>query len=321
MLLLSLLVLFSFAQEISVDKNSLIAHVKTLSKQEEPRNYRNIAGLEAAAHYIQTQMSSYGCSVVESPFEVKIRTEPERISERDFNSENDSTTEVYKNLYARIGPEDAPVIIIGAHYDVYGNLPGADDNASGVAGLLEIARILKQHESQLTYQVELVFFTLEEPPHFGTMNMGSAVHATYHSIKKTPIELMICLEMIGFFTDEKIQDYPLKILHLFYPKRGDFIIAVTNLKSRKQGNRIQRVFQKESSLNCRTLTAPASVPGIDFSDHRNFWAHDYPALMITNTAMYRNKNYHTTHDTWFRLDYDRMSEVVRMMALFLLRYK
>lgn len=148
MLLLSLLVLFSFAQEISVDKNSLIAHVKTLSKQEEPRNYRNIAGLEAAAHYIQTQMNSYGCSVVESPFEVKIRTEPERISERDFNSENDSTTEVYKNLYARIGPEDAPVIIIGAHYDVYGNLPGADDNASGVAGLLEIARILKQHESQ-----------------------------------------------------------------------------------------------------------------------------------------------------------------------------
>jgi Zn-dependent M28 family amino/carboxypeptidase len=218
----------------------------------------------------------------------------------------------YKNIVCSFGPSEAEHVVVGAHYDVCGAQAGADDNASGVAGLLEIARFLKANQPVLRQRVDLVFYTLEEPPYFRTRNMGSAVHARSLKEKKTPVKCMICLEMIGYFSDKAgSQEYPFGLLGWFYPSAGNYITVVGKTGQGALVRKIKKGMASATTLDIRSINAPAFIPGLDFSDHLNYWAEGYQAVMITNTAFYRNKNYHESGDVPSTLDYHRMAQVVQ----------
>ncbi|HEY6125844.1 MAG TPA: M28 family peptidase, partial [Steroidobacteraceae bacterium] len=216
----------------------------------------------------------------------------------------------FRNLIARFGPREGPLIVIGAHYDSCGDTPGADDNASGVAGLLELARLLALQPPK--HSVELVAYTLEEPPYFRTESMGSFVHARSLAQAKREVRLMLSLEMIGFFRDgPDTQDYPLAPLGLLYPDRGDFIAIVASFGDFRATRRVKALFRGASDLPAVSINSPRSVQGVDFSDHASYWHFEMPAMMITDTAFMRNPNYHQAGDTPDTLDYVRMAKVVR----------
>ena len=216
------------------------------------------------------------------------------------------------------GPENAPRIVVGAHYDVCGYQQGADDNASGVAGLLELARLLQNQK--LNFRIELVAYTLEEPPFFRTKNMGSYIHAKSLSDAKVNVLGMISLEMIGYFKDEKgTQDYPTALLKLIYGSRGNFITLVRKFGAGKFACQFNRAFRQTNVIRTKAFVGPAALPGIDFSDHLNYWAFGFSALMVTDTAFYRNKNYHEPTDTLETLDLKRMAKVIDGVYLALLK--
>ena len=270
-------------------------HVEQLTEGEGYRNYRDLKALNRAADYIYKTFKKQTENVFIQAFKVDGKE--------------------YKNVYASFGPVNAPRIIIGAHYDVCGDQMGADDNASGVAGLLELARLFAEADkSKWEMRIDLVAYSLEEPPYFDTKHMGSSVHATALETNKTPVVGMISLEMIGFFDDEKgSQDYPLGILKLFYGGRGDYITVVRKSGSGKFARMFTKEFKKKGKRNVRTKVFKAPrwlVPSIGLSDHKNYWGFKWSALMITDTSFYRNKNYHEETDKPDTLDYFRMSAVV-----------
>jgi len=276
---------------VDVDESYLKQVVQKLAVQIGPRNLDYYDALQSASEYIQDELIKSGYEIEHQTYSVRGRR--------------------VENIIASVGPEDADRVVVGAHYDTFGNQPGADDNASGVAGLIALAKLLKEHEHRLTRRVDLVAFTLEEPPFFRSENMGSYVHAKSLSDNKVKVRAMIALEMIGFFSDEKgSQAYPLSLLHLFYPDEGDFIGVVSNMSSRRLKSEI-RDWMSKSDIKVRSLSAPAWLVGIDFSDHLNYWKLGYDAIMVTDTAFYRNKNYHQVTDTIDTLDFSRMSEVIR----------
>ena len=218
----------------------------------------------------------------------------------------------YQNIIGSIGPETASRLIVGAHYDVCGEQAGADDNASAVAGLLEIARLIQVQQPELKQRIDFVGYTLEEPPYFGSKHMGSAVHAKSLNDNNIDVKGMICLEMIGYFSEEEnSQDYPIGFLKWFYPNKGNFIAVIGKLGQGQVVRQVKKSMKQVADIDVRSINAPRSLVGIDFSDHRNYWKYDYPAVMINNTAFYRNKNYHETSDTIGTLDFDKMTEVVR----------
>ncbi|HEX9599905.1 MAG TPA: M28 family peptidase, partial [Mariniflexile sp.] len=205
-------------------------------------------------------------------------------------------------------------VIIGAHYDVCGNQQGADDNASGVTGLLELARLLSKEK--LNYRIDFVAYTLEEPPFFRTQQMGSYRHANYLQVNNISVKGMICLEMIGYYNDKKgSQNYPKQEMNLIYGDIADFIIVVQNEQSGEFGNQIGSLMKKQNFIKTNTFIGDNLAIGIDFSDHLNYWNFGYPAVMITNTAFYRNKNYHTKNDTIETLDLNKMSAVIEQLYL------
>ena len=217
--------------------------------------------------------------------------------------------ESFHNIILSFGPETKSRVVVGAHYDTADGLSGADDNASGVAGLIELARLLST--AKLSSRIELVFYPLEEPPYFRSTDMGSYIHA--ESLKKADkeVSLMMSLEMIGYFSDKpKSQHYPAPLLDLIYPSKGNFIAIVANLSNMMTVRKVKKSFQQASTLPVYSINAPALIPGIDFSDHRNYWAMGYPAVMITDTAFARNTAYHTAKDTADRLDYQKMAQVI-----------
>jgi hypothetical protein len=277
------------ASEERIDPARLHGHVKVLSEKFVPRDYKRIWNLNKCADYISDHFSQAGAVVSEQTYEVKGNT--------------------YRNVIANFGPTDGSRIVVGAHYDAYQDTPGADDNASGVAGLLELAYMLGR--ADLPQQVELVAFTLEEPPFFRSGNMGSARHAYSLRLKKAEVEVMICLEMIGYFNDAKgSQRFPSAIVKLFYPDAGNFIAVMGSTGDRKWTKQIKNSMRSATDLPVHSMSASQSMPGLDFSDHRNYWNHGYQAVMITDTAFMRNLAYHGSADTADRLDYDRMSKVV-----------
>lgn len=207
--------------------------------------------------------------------------------------------------------------MIGAHYDSHSQTPGADDNASGVAGLIELAYLFGTTTPKNC--VELVAYPLEEPPFFATKKMGSYIHAESLSRDNIKVIGMIALEMIGYFSDEfGSQSYPSKVLHLIYPSTGNFIAVAGNLDQRNFIAKVKSGMKGVTGLKVRSISAPRELPGIDFSDHRNYWAFNYDAIMVTDTAFYRNKAYHTADDTWDRLDYAKLADVVRAVYHFAL---
>jgi hypothetical protein len=276
-------------QEKQASQEALRQHVTVLASELPPRSH-DADKLKHSADYIEKIFSTMpSARVATLPYDV-------------WGIE-------YKNVLASFGPETGPRIIIGAHYDSHDGLPGADDNASGVAGLMELARMLEGEE--LSRRVDLIAYALEEMPSFRTSDMGSAHHATQLKKEGVEVELMISLEMIGYFDDTPgSQSYPLPFLNWIYPDRGNFIAVVGNLAQIAEVRRVKRAMMKWADIPVESINAPALIPGVDFSDHLNFWYEGYPAVMLTDTADNRNRAYHTPRDTPDRLDYRRMAAVV-----------
>ena len=242
-----------------------------------------------AVQYIARSLSESGATVTYQPFTADKRT--------------------FVNVSAVFPGKSAKRVIVGAHYDTCGSTPGADDNASGVAGLLALGRMLKGISPHDT--IELIAYANEEPPYFGTEQMGSAQHAQKLYTEQIGVKAMICLEMIGYFSDrENSQSYPAAGMGALYPDKGDFIAIVGNWDSVRLARTVQKNMQ--SFLPTVRLNLP-EIKGMcmDFSDHRNFWAKDLPAVMITDTSFFRNPNYHQPGDLPETLDYRRMAQVVR----------
>ena len=214
----------------------------------------------------------------------------------------------YVNVIGRFHKEKTKQIIIGAHYDAVQGTPGADDNASGVAALIELAYLIGK--SDLDKGIELVAYSLEEPPFFGTDMMGSVFHAARIEHSRQ-IDGVIVLEMIGYYDERwRSQSYPMALLNILYPNRGNYIGIVGRTDQREFTKRVKMGMKGATDIPVYSINAPEFIPGVDFSDHRNYWARGFNALMITDTAFYRNKAYHKADDTAERLDYYRMSKVV-----------
>ncbi len=287
---LFLFVFFSqtYAQ-IESDTNLIREHLRIITKRDKYRHFENPDELDSVAAYIFRDFSKYADTVYYQPFKINGVT--------------------YRNVIASFGTEHKKRSIVGAHYDVCGNQEGADDNASGTVGLLELGRLL-QHK-KLENRIDLVAYTLEEPPFFRTDYMGSAVHAKSIEGIKDQILGMVSLEMIAYFKDtKKSQDYPIGILKLVYGGKGNYITLVRKSTAGHFVKQFIKKFKAERIIKAKKFSAPTSLPGIDFSDHLNYWKIGIDALMITDTAFYRNKNYHKTTDTLETLDIDRMAKVI-----------
>lgn len=253
------------------------------------RNFLHIDKLNKAAEYIKGQFDAVAGPATYQTYKI------------------DSTE--FKNVMCSLGPKDAERIIIGAHYDACLEQDGADDNASGVCGLLELARLLRNEN--LKYRIDFVAYTNEEPPFFETHDMGSYVHAKSLFDNKVKVKGMICLEMIGYYSDEPdSQHYPFFVLEWFYGDKGNFITVTQKFGNGEFGNLVNNGMKQEQVIPTKSFTAPSWAGGINLSDHRNYWAFDYSAVMITNTAFFRNTNYHTQGDSAKRLDIKKMSFVI-----------
>ncbi|WP_113660566.1 M28 family peptidase [Pedobacter nanyangensis] len=296
---LSLFLIFRFFSCLAnTDTTSIKNHLKNITKTPSYRNHQNIAQLNITAAYIKKNFSLYSDSVSFQEYEVEGKT--------------------YKNVICSFGTENKSRIIVGAHYDVCGEQEGADDNASGVVALLELAKQLAGQK--LHKRIDLVAYTLEEPPYFRTEYMGSYIHAKYLTDHKIEVFGMLSVEMIGFFSDaKKSQTYPLGILSWFYGNRGNYITLVNKFGKGKFARQFCRQFKQQKKIKTKKFTAPKALPGIDFSDHLNYWNFGYSAMMITDTSFYRNKNYHQKTDTMETLDINRMAKVIDGIYLALLK--
>ncbi len=269
------------------DPIRLEAHVRALVACG-PREMIHPEALDAAAAYIEGRFRAAGGRLGRQPYEVRGRQ--------------------VANLLARFGPEPQAggpgLLVLGAHYDTCEGLPGADDNTSGVAVLLEVARYLGDHPPAIP--VELVAWTLEEPPHFRSGEMGSRVHARALKASGLPVRLVLSLEMLGTYEDAPgSQQFPLPGLDWIYPDRGDFLALVGGWGD---GWKVRQVkAQLQGDLPIWSINAPSGIVGIDFSDHASYWKEGLPALMLTDTAFFRNPRYHTAQDRPERLDYRRMA--------------
>jgi len=225
------------------------------------------------------------------------------------------------NIVAEISFCDNPTkrYIVGAHYDSVVGTVGADDNASAVAVQLETARQLNmlKDRQELDIAVKFVSFPLEEPPAYGTRHMGSRVYAMKAWKEKEQIDGMICLEMVGYTSPQ--QDYPFPLMFLGYPKKGDYIGIVGDFGSRSFTASLFNAFGKNPNLPAIKLTVPMGgylLPSVRLSDHASFWDRGFKAVMITDTAFYRNPHYHMASDTMEKLDYGFMAQLVESLVLF-----
>lgn len=273
------------------DKQRMYDDVKFLTGITPARNYRNLESLDKAAEYIYKEFEKLGLSPWYQCYKADGRE--------------------YKNVVASYNKHKKEKLVIGAHYDVAGDQPGADDNASGIAGLLETARMLAGHKPRLDYGIELVAYCLEEPPHFTTEYMGSAIHAKYLSDNKVKVRAMLCYEMIGYFSDKpNSQDFPDETYRGRYPDTGNFVIIVGCDGQEEFTRQVQKLMKDASAIDVQAINLPVQHPLAGLSDHRNYWKHGYKAVMIDDTSFLRNPHYHEKSDTIGTLDFDKMAEVV-----------
>lgn len=270
----------------------LEATVRHLSSEIGERHFRRSEALDAALGFILAEVGALGVTVNEHHFEV---------AERRF-------TNVEVTVPALAAPGTEPeCVVVGAHYDTVPGTPGADDNASGVAALIELVRQLGQE--RLERPLRLVFFPNEEPPFFPNAGMGSAAYAAELRRAGVGVHVMISLEMLGYYSDRpKSQRYP-PGMSLLYPDRANFIGFVSNLASRKRMNEFKRAFIASSTFPCASMAAPEWTIIVGLSDHSSFWKQGYPGLMVTDTAFMRNPHYHQASDTPDTLDFERFARV------------
>jgi len=272
----------------------LEATVYSLAVTIGPRSHQDPANLDAAADLISRRLASFGYDLTEQPYQV------EDLAVRNIVAERRGTDQPDR------------VIVVGAHYDTVIGSPGADDNASGVAVLLELARI--HAETRFRKTVRFVAFTLEEPPFFRSRKMGSRVYA--HALKERGehVEAMLCLESVGYYSQEPgSQSFPFPVFWLRwqYPTTGHFLTIVSNDDSQLLQTQVRDELLARMDLPVETYAGPWWIPGVDWSDHGSFWNEGYPAVMLTDTALFRNPHYHRQTDLPDTLDYRAMSELVR----------
>ena len=275
-----------------INKN-IIETVRFLAETIGQRSWKDLDKLAACADFIENRMQESGCTTNQQHFPFRGNT--------------------YKNIITEIlgtDPDCQEILVVGAHYDSCEGTPGADDNASGIAGLLELARLTR--EKPLRRTVRYVAFCLEEPPAYMTKHMGSYVHAESLHKEGAKVFGMISLEMLGYYCEDRgSQYYPSSLFKPFYPKIGNFIAFVGNFSSRKFSNSVRSTFTSLSTFPVASMNGFSIIPGVDFSDHRNYWKFGYPGFMITDTAFYRNPNYHDSGDLPDTLDYDRLATLIK----------
>ena len=268
-------------------------HVDRLAGLIGPRHIGRPSSLAAAAAYIANEFSLLGDTIERQTYEVDHHEVANLIVERKGSNR----------------PQE--IVILGAHYDTVAETPGADDNASAVAVLIEVARLLFNQKFQRT--LRFVAFTCEEPPHFYTDTMGSQIYARQCRRSKEKIVGMLAMEMVGYFTtDSQSQALPPgipRIMHWIFPRRGDFLASVGNLRSWRLVRTFRRGFKKASRLPLFSISLPEKVNEIRLSDNSSFWDQNYPAIMLTDTSFLRNPHYHLPSDTPDKLDYERMARV------------
>ncbi len=272
-------------------KTNLKKHVIELCDEIGERNYIYYASLEEAADYIASEFKKYGYDLQMQSYDIEDRE--------------------YQNIIATKKGSAKPqeVVIIGAHYDSVIGSPGANDNGSGVSALLELARLTSGAETNRT--VKFIAFVNEEPPFFLSSDMGSRVYARDAKKRSEDIKAMLCLETIGYYSERRnSQSYPL-FYGFFYPDQANFIGVVGNFASRSLVAEVTDTFRENSDFSMESIVAPAFVPGVNFSDQDSFWRYGYKAVMITDTAFYRYPYYHTMEDTYEKIDYDKLAEVVK----------
>ena len=270
----------------------LVADVQTLAGEIGERNMARYPQLNAAADFIENSFS-------------RGRLQPRR-----------DTYELHgracHNIEAEIRGARPEILLIGAHYDSVFGSPGANDNGSGVAAMLALARRFAKKPAQHT--LRFVAFVNEEPPYFQTSEMGSFVYASRCKARHDQISAMISLETIGYFSDApRSQTYPAVGLGAFYPTIGNFIGFVGNVHSRALLRRVIALFRKHAGIPSEGAALPSFIPGVAWSDQWAFWQHGYSGIMITDTAPFRYPHYHSASDTPDKLDYDRFTLVASGM--------
>jgi hypothetical protein len=282
----------SLSQEDVDLRGELKADVEKLAGEIGERNMLRYSQLNTAADFIEKSFSSDGL-------------QPRRDS-------HDLHGRACHNIEAEIRGARPEILLIGAHYDSVLGAPGANDNGSGVAAMLALARRFAGKPAQHT--LRFVAFVNEEPPYFLTGQMGSFVYAGRCKAHGDRISAMISLETIGYFSDAPhSQTYPAPGLGVFYPSIGNFIGFVSNVPSRHLLRRAIALFRKHANIPSEGAALPAFIPGVSWSDQWSFWQHGYPGIMITDTAPFRYPHYHSATDTPDKLDYDRFALVVSGM--------
>jgi hypothetical protein len=268
--------------------DTLRRHVTAIASRE--HNLGQRPALDEAAQYIERALAGYGYTVARQPIET------------EFGAVHNIEAEVQGDS------RGGEIVLVGAHYDSVAGAPGANDNGSGVAAMLELARVLRRAKPQCT--LRFVAFVNEEPPYFTSEQMGSRHYARRSRERGENIIAMFSLETIGYYSIRPgSQRYPFP-LGFFYPSTGDFVAFVSNLRSHALLHRVIASFRRHALFPSEAVAAPAFVPGVDWSDHRSFWQEGYPALMVTDTALFRYPYYHTSQDTPDKVDYGSLARVV-----------
>ena len=274
-------------------RDRLRGHVERLATQIGERNWPHYDGLTGARDYVAEQFRAAGYEATVRPYEHR--------------------GETFYNVEAVLPGRSPRVLVVGAHYDSVEGSPGANDNASGVAVLLELARALRGTTPEAT--IRFVAFANEEPPYFNTgEGMGSAEYAAALRDAGDAPAAMLSIETVGFYSDAPgSQSYPPLVAGL-YPDRGDFIGFVGDYQSRALVRAVTERFRAVATLPSEGAALPAGLPGVAWSDHRSFWEIGVPALMVTDTAPFRDPHYHLSSDTAERLDYERMARLTSGLA-------
>jgi Zn-dependent M28 family amino/carboxypeptidase len=267
----------------------LRAHVTSLAEEIGERHVFNSEALRRAAAYIEAGWGAQGYGVERLEYDVSGVRCANLIATREGSTRRNE------------------ILLLGAHYDSVVGSPGANDNASGVAALLEISRMFQTLESELT--VRFVAFVNEEPPFFWTGQQGSRVYAEAARRRGDDIRLMASLETIGCYSSEPgTQRYP-PLFRFFYPDCGNFIGIVSDFRSRTAMRRLAAAFRAHSDFPLQTASTFRFVPGVAWSDHDSFWHQGYSAVMVTDTAFYRYRHYHAPSDTPDKLAYPEFANV------------
>jgi Zn-dependent M28 family amino/carboxypeptidase len=276
---------------MKAQKNRLYSDVQFLTELRPYRNYQQLGSLSKVVDYVKDTFEKAGLTIKEQKW---------------IAAGNE-----YTNVIGVFNDHKTKRLVVGAHYDVCGEQDGADDNASAVAGLLESARLIGEIKPELDYAIEFVAYCLEEPPFFGTTEMGSYVHAKSLYDSKADVIGMICYEMIGYFSDEpNSQPYPSPELAKLYPSTANFIIVVGIDTYDAFNKKVHSLMTENADIDVQVISFDSNEGLAGMSDQRNYWKFGYQALMINDTSFVRNPHYHKPTDTIDTLDFTKMTEVV-----------